>query len=521
MPIRITTSFQGAERLHTFSCTRISIGRPSETEKPDLDLSPDPCVSRHHAVLWVEDGVWRIQDVGSKLGTRVNGRELQKQTERILATGDAIRVGETTLHVETEPPSAGAVPFPETAQPGSDSAFHIIQSIRTGSSVAVAEGDLESVRERRLAVLCSLPLQFAQETSLDALLPIILERVVQVVPAAKRGALLLRRPGAESLLLKAYVSEDEPAVSETLARRALTQGQGFIWRRDLERDLTQSVMRLHIETGMYAPLLWQGRALGVLCVDSPEPSARFTEEDLRLVMSVAQYAALSLANHLLQEELRANAKLLERLLTNFSPNLRGVLLERARQGRLRMGGQHSEVTLLLCDLCGFTAGSANLDAGDIAVMVNDYLQALAQVVFAHDGTIDKYIGDAVLAVFGSPDPDPEHCEKAVRAAVAMQTRVEEVNARRAAAGETTFQLAIGVHCGVVFHGFIGTNERLEFTVMGDAVNRTSRYCSCAGPGRILISPDLYQRVFNVVQVERTFISPKEGDLPALRVKGLK
>jgi adenylate cyclase len=521
MPIRLTVSFGGADAVRAFDDEPVAIGRPTDADVPTLDLSQDVCVSRRHALLFCQQGTWWIKDVGSKFGTQVNGREIKDQGDRRLRSGDLIRVGETNIRVEsaTSPIPVSTEPTPEPVV--ADRTVKVIQALDTGSTVAVAGAILETVKEHRLSMLCDLPLQFAQETSLDALLSLVVQRVVYFIPAAKRGAVLLRRNEAEPLLLKAFVSNDEPAVSETLARRALAEGRAVIWRRETDPDPTLSIKQLHMETGMYAPLLWQRRPLGVLCVDSPEPGAIFTDEDLRFLMSVSQYAAAAIANYQLQDELRQNAQLLERLLTNFSPKLRGVLLARARLGRLRLGGENSEVTLLLCDLCSFTATSSGMDASAVVEMLNDYLQTLAQVVFQFDGTIDKYIGDSVLAVFGSPEPDPQQCEKAVRAALEMQRQVEEVNQKRSARGDAVCQTAIGVHCGVVFHGFIGTSERLEFTVIGDAVNRTARYCSFAGRGGVLISSEVYQRVFNLVQTEKTTITPKEGDLPAFRVKGLR
>ena len=116
--------------------------------------------------------------------------------------------------------------------------------------------------------------------------------------------------------------------------------------------------------------------------------------------------------------------------------------------------------------------------------------------------------DAILAVFGSPEPDPRQHENAVRAALRMQTAVSEITAARAAKGQTTCEMGLGVHSGEVLHGFIGAADRLEFTVIGDAVNRTSRYCDGAGAGEVLISPETHQRVWNVVRARQTTIAAK-------------
>jgi adenylate cyclase len=239
---------------------------------------------------------------------------------------------------------------------------------------------------------------------------------------------------------------------------------------------------------------------------------------LRLLVAAAQYAALAIANHRLCDELQSNVKLIERLLTNFSPAIRQRLLAKARGGRLRLGGEKSEVTILSSDIRGFTRLTAHMDAEEVVDMLNSYFSALVDAIFRHDGTIDKFIGDAILAVFGSPEPDPDQHAHAVRAAIAMQKSLAEVNAVRKARGQVVCEMGIGVHCGPVLHGFIGSEERMEFTVIGDTVNRTARYCDGAPAGQVLISPEVHQRVWKLVRAEPMSIPTKhEGDLPAFRV----
>ena len=132
------------------------------------------------------------------------------------------------------------------------------------------------------------------------------------------------------------------------------------------------------------------------------------------------------------------------------------------------------------------------------------------------------MGDAILAVFGSPEADPDQHEKAVRAALAMQESIQTTNLRRAGRNLPTCDIGIGIHSGEVLHGFIGTAERLEFTVIGEAVNRASRYCSGAGRSEIVISPEVFEHVFRLVQAEKTTIPTKhEGDFIAYRVRQLK
>ena len=546
MALRIHTSFQGVAKYQDFSADKVLIGRPDGGGAPSLDLSPDACVSRQHAEIELKMGVCWITDLGSKFGTRVNGREISAQGEWRLEPTDIVVIGETRLRVtvlgDPRPAVAKAIqpepsaesrasarhkesgPIPSVSgvsKPGSAPEPKIVHTIDTSRSLTFPQTNGASTTERRLALLLDLPRQFSARASLNDLLQTIMNRVVEVIPAGRRGALLLRDAQHDALLLKAYVSASEPAVSETLARRAMNEKRGFLWRSGQNADPSQSVQEFNIVSGLYAPLQWHDRVFGVICVDSPNLTDTFHEEDLQFLVAIGHYAGMALAERNLLDESGRKAKVVNRLLANFSPKVRAVLLEQATHGKLRPGGEKSELTILFCDICNFTRSSAQMDANDVVEMLNDYFQPIIEAVFRHDGTVDKFVGDAILAVFGGPEPDLHHPQKAVTAALAIQDAVRATTEQRAARHDVTCQVRVGVHAGEVFHGFIGALDRLEYTVIGDAVNRAHRYCEAAGEGQILISPEVFQRVFNVVRADKASIATKEGELLAYRLKELK
>jgi adenylate cyclase len=153
-------------------------------------------------------------------------------------------------------------------------------------------------------------------------------------------------------------------------------------------------------------------------------------------------------------------------------------------------------------------------------MLNDYYSELVGVLMNYQGTIDKFIGDAILAVFGSPEADPFQQINALRAASVMQETMKIVNARRRAEGRRFCELGIGIHSGQVLHGFIGSEERLEFTVIGDAVNRAARLCDGADEGAILVSPEVQERADGQYLFEAADLVDKHGvAIPAFRVTG--
>jgi adenylate cyclase len=160
-----------------------------------------------------------------------------------------------------------------------------------------------------------------------------------------------------------------------------------------------------------------------------------------------------------------------------------------------------------------------MEPDDVVDLLNACFSRFIPILFAQDGTVDKYIGDAILTVFGSPDPDPAQCQKAVRAAWQMQSAIRELNAQRAARNDVTCGMGIGIHCGEVVHGFIGSAERMEYTVIGDAVNYASRYCDAAGDGEIVISPEVHQHVWKMVKAKEVTVATKhEGNIRAYRIQ---
>jgi adenylate cyclase len=522
--VRILYRYRDSEKIFDQPCEAIVLGRPRHGVHVDIDLSPDLRVSRPHARISIDHGLYWIEDLGSANGTEVDGKQIKGKGALPLEPGQTIRISDTTIQVEIPVGQTGLDPSlasdDRTLVTTHDTRLDIGAMIDAAAPIFEPGQLVEPARAQALSLLYELPLRFGEETELDTLLQTIIERLVAIIPAAKRGALLLQDTESGELLLKAHVPAGQPSVSMTLASRTMARREGFIWRQGMDPSQSQFLNR--IKAGMYVPLMWKGRALGAACVDNSDEGTLFAADDLRLMLAVAHYAAMAAMQTQLQNDLRRNAALLGRLLTNFSPRIRDKLLSRAAHGRLRPGGEKSEVVILVSDIRGYTLLSSGMDTDDVVDLLNDYFSALTDAIFQHDGTIDKITGDAILAVFGCPEADSMRHEKAVRAALAMQSAMAEVSEQRKRRGQVTCAIGIGVHCGEVLHGFIGSNDRMELTIIGEAANWTARYCDGAAGGEILISPALHQRLWRYVEAELTAIETKhEGTLSAYRLKGIK
>ena len=528
--MRIICSYHDTQKVWETPEREVVFGRSDDKLPIILDLSPDQRVSRMHGRIWEEKGFHWVEDLNSSRGTQVNGVEIKGRGKQQLRTNDVITAGQTTLQVDfserkglalqTNYLENGTLLLPE--KPNTQSAVAIARDVDATAVEAVVPlvecaGDATA---QRLKMVCDLPFHFATKTTLETLLPAIVDELLEVLPNGESSALVLRDPETDALLLKAYRYTQHTYLSESLLRRAMVERKAFVWKKSPEVDISGSIFQSGIEVGMYAPLVWQGEALGAICTATRKAGTIFTDEDVTLLVVVGQYAAMAVATHRLSEKLQQESVVKANLLRQFSPKIANHLL--GHRGRVRLGGRRSEVSILNSDIRGFTLLASEMEPDDVLEMLNDYMRVLVPIIFAHNGTVDKFMGDGILAIFGSPEPDPKHHENALRAAVEMQLAASKLNDDRRLRGVPYRNFGIGIHCGEVIHGFVGTSDRMEFTVIGDAVNRTARYCSAAAEREVLISPEIHEHVWRFAETEQATIPTKhEGSLIAYRVNRLK
>ncbi len=493
----------------------ITIGRSSPDQPVDLDLTPDTSVSRRHAQLTFETGSYWLKDMGSKAGTRVNEQVIEGKTR--LAPGDKVRIGLTLLEIYI--PEEGMLANSISA---TIPAAELLMTQKMGNTAT-----LDAARHR-LVALYELGISIGSARDVDTLLTTVAEHLCRVMLEAQRAAVLLQEDG--ELICKAHIpAKSQPPVSLNMAQTAIDNQEAFTWRNEATEasNLYDSVIRHGTQAAMYAPLVWQEEVFGVVFVDNTQYGQAFDDDDLRLLMAMANQIAMFIKNHELQQDLLHQEVIRSNLLRQFSPQVADRIedLLKEREG-LRLGGERAEpVTILTSDVRGFTALSAEMEPSDVVQMLNELFSICTPIIFKYNGAVDKYVGDAILAVFGSPEPDDHQWEKAVQAAIEMQVAIEKLDKDRAERGLAVCKVGIGIHTGAVLHGFIGAEEQMEYTVIGDAVNRASRYCDGAGPGEIMISEAVYERVTKWVEAEPKMVKSKhpetEPDLPAYLVKGFK
>jgi adenylate cyclase len=166
---------------------------------------------------------------------------------------------------------------------------------------------------------------------------------------------------------------------------------------------------------------------------------------------------------------------------------------------LMLSGERRQATVVFCDIRGFTRLSERLTPEQVVSLLNEFYTTAIETTFKYDGTLDKFLGDAVMCVFGAPIAHPDHTARAVKTAIDMRTALTELSKRRSMRGLDPFEVGIGVALGEVVAGTVGTEERMEYTVIGDSVNVAARLQGHAKAGSILLSRRTYEAVHDLVE----------------------
>ena len=190
---------------------------------------------------------------------------------------------------------------------------------------------------------------------------------------------------------------------------------------------------------------------------------------------------------------------------------------------IMLTGERRDVTVIFCDLRGFTPLAEKLPPEDVVAALNEFYSLMIETTIKHDGSINKFLGDAVMAIFGAPVHYADHSLRAIKTAVAMQTQVAELSARRITRGKPPIAIGIGVSAGEAVAGTVGTESQMEYTVIGDRVNLAARLEANAKPGQILISQETYDHVADQVKAHclgPMFVKGREEAVTVFEIVGM-
>lgn len=518
----VITDPSNQTQIFEISTPTVSIGR---ADSNDLVLK-HPSVSRHHARLTVLPGdITLLIDLGSLNGTLVNGQQIQ---EYRLSHQDRANIGmyelryekavSRDLHVETGTNAVAEVT-------GLVSPATLSTALRVKIAAGVPPG--QAIQERlqtleRENELLKLLLSVGKTLSSVLTPEEVMQRVMELVfqmENVERGFVMLRDHENKGFKPAVLLCKDERlkadprsvVLSKTLIDRVMEERLPLLIH-DVSSDerfsSSESLRISGIRSAMCAPLIYKDNVFGLFYVDCLTRPYAFSKEELSIFSVVAAEAAISFDNARSHEELSRRVverQALERFLSS-------AIVEKilANPDQVHLGGENQTATILFADIRGFTRMSEKMEPQRVVELLNEYFSEMTDLIFDNGGTLDKYLGDGIMALFGAPLAKPDDALRSVKTAAEMQRALAGLNAQWATRGQHHLRMGIGVNTGPVTAGNIGSAKRMDYTVIGDSVNLASRLCANAAGGQILISESTFQHLNGNFPAHR---------LEPIRVKG--
>lgn len=467
---------------------------------PTNDLVIDrQYVSRRHARIHRDGESWRVDDLGSKGGTRINDLG---HADKVLEHGDRIFLRDFPLTFLARPvpygdrvqptlePGATTVSLTAAADAANAQGFQIYQTAVDFARLASSSPDISRL-QRLLALVASSSKAILTSTSLDQTLHSVLDLVFANLPV-QRGFIMLWDEIRQDLVTQCVKLEHETGTgsgiqfSRTIAEKVIHEKVAVL-TTDAQTDGRfkegASIIQLGIRSAIAAPI-WHGEKVeGLIYADTLRTRA-FDKFDLDLLSALGNHVAIAIERSRLQDSVMQQQLVRRRLERYHSP----AVIERiaAASSSEDMVAEERDVTVLFADVVEFSTRCESLEPREVAELLNRYFSEMTEVIFAHEGTLDKFIGDCLMAVFGAPLAAPDHPRHAVEAALDMRETLERINRPLAPASRVQFR--VGIHSGRAVAGDIGSLRRSEWTVLGATVNLASRLESLvAQPGQIVIS----------------------------------
>ncbi|HYR30972.1 MAG TPA: adenylate/guanylate cyclase domain-containing protein [Gemmatimonadales bacterium] len=505
------------------------VGRAVTSDVPIYD----PTISRRHAEVALSDRGVKVKDLGSSNGTFLNGARV---TEAEASANDIVTFGKVAFKVievtapaarpqVVAPPADFASPkpagativrqLPVSASGGVPAIVGVGDKMQGGSHLKVQAQNQEERREKKLSLLLEVSKELSKQQELDRLLEKVVDFTFQIMNVDRVSILLVEDKSGELIprISKSRTGSASAAkhVPQSIARKAVEERVAILSDNAAadERFKGKSILIQSVRSAMCTPLMGSDqKVLGILYVDNLTATHSFADEDLEFLIAFGGLTAVAIENSQLSDRIRREALVLSNFQRYFSPNIAAVIAQQQDAGQLP--SQKRPVVVFFSDIRGFTPMSETMNPDDIARLLTEYFTEMVDLVFEHGGTLDKFMGDAIMALWGAPIAHEDDADRAMQCAIDQLDALEKMNEKWKEQGRQPVGIGIGINFGEVFAGNIGSNRRLEYTVIGDAVNTANRLCSAAGPNQILISEAFYKSLKK---------PPKVEPLEPIQVKG--
>ncbi len=521
MPYLMQNPGASNQEIHELRFGSNTIGREIDNTIVVIHKS----LSRYHAKVTIADDLAIVTDLGSVNKTFVNEINID-QSE--LKDGDFVRFGSVVFKFLQKLESFAQEPLGDE-----DSNLSIVSRIspeqtrvvlqdllqparleNQGSALNLRQQDANQRAVDKLKILLEVSQQLSSPEEPEKLLEKILDLLFEIMDVDRAVILIVNE---ETRQLEDKIAKFRPGIpsdncfySTTIANFVRKNGDAVLIadaRVDGRFNEAKSILSQAIHASMCVPLKPREKVIGVLYTDSLSRANLYSEEDLAFLTGLVNQAAIAIENAQLNKKIQAAAVMQAKLELFFPQTVSKKLKE---EGNLEI--IDTEVTALFADISHFTEMSSRMEPRQVIEMLNEYFQVMVEdIVFKYEGTLEKYIGDALLAVWGAPYQQMDDAERAVRAAIEMQQAVCRLNERWVKRRNLEIQIHIGLNTGKVAAGNIGSQKLIQYATIGDTTNVTSRICSAAQAGEILISQSTFDKIS-----DRTL--PIE-EIPPVLVKG--
>jgi adenylate cyclase len=478
----------------------------------------DPRASRYHAhIKSSDDSSYMLVD-----GNVING-QLRRSANKVfvngsphpeytLKNGDRITIGASTIRFEQRPEERTTDVRYDDKPLGHTqlliSANDVMSTVLHGKDETVATAPardkvMETLQRKAniLTALYEMSKTLGSVFDLETIFAKATDIIFRSTPADRVVALLAEGDGKgnpEDVVLNpiATRARDESlnnharklTIGRTITRKVMKDRVALLSQdaaSDEEFAGVDSIVSQGVRSTICAPLIGESRVHGAIYADRLDPFAAFKPDDLELISAVAAQTAIAVENARAHERLARE----EVARANYSRFLPEYVVKQMLENpdSFKLGGVNQTITVLFADIRGFTSISEHAQPEKIVGLLNRYFSAMTDIIFAHGGTLDKYLGDGLMALFGAPTTTPEDASNALNAAVAMQRRILGINIELGQEGLQQIGVGIGLHTGEATVGYIGSERRSEYTAIGDTVNTASRLESNARGGEILVS----------------------------------
>jgi adenylate cyclase len=461
-------------------------------------------VSRRHCRISEVDGSYVLEDLNSSNGTFVNDREVGQKE---LSDGDQIDIGESTLYFSRSEGGVEAIDgdategfFKDVDDIPNEFNKNLQDSIAEGSVVAEAnkEASQEISGQRQdidpFRILYMLGQEINKQMDLSEVLQSTTD-LIQQVYSPRRCVILVVPPDGDELVVnvnwdreRGFLNPEEAKFSRSITEKAVDEQVSIISNNpyeDARFDQGQSIVDYNIQSAMCVPLWEQDEVFGAIYLDASIDREPFTDQDLDLLTAIGNQVAIRIKQEHIFEQLKQEAVIRKNFERFHSPDVAEFILEHSVEGKeLSQELSEGEISILFVDIEAFTKMAEALKPRDVANILNRFYDSMSSIVFEHDGGVNKYIGDNVMAVFGAPVPNATHARDAVLAGKDMIEMVDELNLELPE--EHQFRIRVGINSGNVVYGYVGSMEIKEFTVIGDPVNVADRLEKNAPSNNLLI-----------------------------------